>query len=80
MSSTLDRTVKECYSEAEAAEAVGISIARLHQLLDRYIFTGGNRRPATIEFTASDLLLLAYWNNHAARSSRGRVISMPRRH
>ena len=79
MWSTLNPMVKEIYSEAEAAEAVGISVARLHELLDRYVFTGGNQRPEAIEFTPSDLLLLGYWNNHAARPSHGRVISMPGR-
>lgn len=79
MSSSLNPTVKEFYSESEAAEAVGISIARLHELLDRYVFTGGSQRPESIEFTASDLLLLGYWNTHTAQPSRGRVIPMPRR-
>ena len=54
----LKRSTKELYSEAEAAAALGISISRLHQLLDQYIFTNGNRRPEAIQFTASDLLLL----------------------
>jgi hypothetical protein len=79
MSSMPSTTGKEFYSETEAAEAVGISVARLHELLDRYVFTGGNQRPTSIEFTASDLLLLGYWNSQAAQPSRGRVIPMPRR-
>jgi len=38
--SNLNRPANELYSEMEAAAAVGISIARLHELLDKYVFTG----------------------------------------
>ncbi len=77
--SGLNRFSRELYSEAEAAAMLGISIARLHELLDRYVFTGDNRRPAAIDFTSSDLLLLAYWNNSDERPTANNVIPMPKR-
>lgn len=70
---------KDFYSEAEAAAALGISTARLHELLDQYIFTNGTLRPACIQFTASDLLLLNYWSNDSKRSGKHEVITMPKR-
>ena len=75
--SKLKRTSQELYSEMEAAAALGISIARLHELLDQYVFTGGNMRPAAIEFTSSDLLLLGYWNSSAERLP-AKILSMPK--
>ncbi len=63
---TLSRPVtQDYYSETEAARALGITIARLHQLLDRYVFNVGTSRPPNIEFTGSDLLLLSYWNRES---------------
>ena len=73
------RSTKELYSEAEAAVALGISVSRLHELLDQYIFTNGNRRPDAIQFTASDLLLLSYWSNDSKRTVTHEVITMPKR-
>lgn len=70
------RLVHNSYSESEAAAALGITISRLHQLLDQHIFTDGNQRPNFIEFTASDLLLLRYWSQEARPSE---VIEMPKR-
>jgi hypothetical protein len=73
----LKRTSQDLYSEAEAAAALQISIARLHELLDQYVFTGGNVRPAAIEFTSSDLLLLGYWNSSSERP-QAKILSMPK--
>lgn len=79
----LIRMAKDSYSEIEAAGAIGISVTRLHALLDRYVFTGAHRRPQTIEFTSSDLLLLSYWESHGKHGpDRGadndpKVIAMP---
>jgi hypothetical protein len=70
---------KESFTEAEAAAALSITIARLHELLDQHIFTEGRKRPPSIEFTASDLLLLNYWNHDSKRSGSGEVIQMPKR-
>ena len=77
--SNLKSSSPELYSEAEAAVALGISISRLHELLDRYVFTGDNKRPQPIDFTASDLLLLGYWNNLHAQPAGNNVIRMPKR-
>ena len=64
---TLRKVVtKDYYSEAEAAHSLGISIARLHQLLDEYVFTVGSPRPPNIEFTSAELLLISYWNKESA--------------
>jgi hypothetical protein len=64
---TLAKAVtKDHYSEAEAARVLGISIARLHQLLDQYVFNVGSVRPPDIEFTSSELLLLSYWSKESS--------------
>lgn len=72
-------SAKDSYSEAEAAAALGINLTRLHQLLDQYIFTNGNSRPAALQFTASDLLLLSYWSKDSKRPVSHEVITMPKR-
>ena len=81
MTMTLPKPVsKDCFSEADAAKTLGITIARLHQILDQFVFNEGTRRPANIEFAASDLLLLAYWSRESRNSSEpkppGNVISI----
>lgn len=79
--SNVNRTSQELYSESDAAAALDISLSRLHELLDKYVFTPGNTRPASIDFTSSDLLLLGYWNNLARPHERAsKVIPMPKRH
>lgn len=74
-----DRPLKDHFSEAEAAAALGISITRLHQLLDQYIFTGGSKRPEWLEFNSNDLLLLSYWNKGEKSSPGKKVLQMPKR-
>jgi hypothetical protein len=64
----LKAVTNDFYTEAEAAHLLGISIARLHQLLDEYVFNVGPPRPPNIEFTSSELLLLSYWNKESPRS------------
>ncbi len=75
----LKRSTNELYNEAEAAAALGITIARLHELLDEYIFTNGTVRPQAIHFTSSDLLLLSYWSGDSKRQTARDVITMPKR-
>jgi hypothetical protein len=75
----LKRSTQELYSESEAAAALGISVSRLYQLLDQYIFTNGIQRPEAIQFTASDLLLLSYWSQDNQRSPCREVLTMPKR-
>lgn len=67
---------KEFYSEAEAAAMLGISISRLHMLLDENVFNNGSRRPANLALLASDLVLLGFWNKSRQNS---KVLRMPRR-
>jgi hypothetical protein len=67
---------KELYSEAEAAAALNISIAELHELLDEHIFTDGAPRPERVEFRCSDLVLLGFWSHSAPVN---KVVRMPRR-
>lgn len=62
---------KDYYSEIEAAQALGITPARLHYLLDRYIFNDGSRRPQNLEFTSIELILLSYWNKESRASGDG---------
>jgi len=76
----LKRPPQEIYTEAEAADALEISIDRLHQLLDKHLFAGEDSRPESIEFTSTDLLLLSYWNTIGKKSpSDPKVLHMPRR-
>jgi hypothetical protein len=75
----LKRSANEMYSEVEAAVALGISVGRLHELLDQYIFTNGNQRPQALQFTSGDLLLLSYWNNDTSPPTTHEVITMPKR-
>ena len=66
------------YDEKEAAATMGITVARLHEVLDQHIFTAGNKRPQGLQFTANDLLLLGYWCN-SERTVMHEVITMPKR-
>jgi len=75
----LKRSGNQLYTEAEAATALGISVARLHQLLDEHIFTKDSQRPSSIQFTSSDLLLLSYWSQETKRPVKHEVIAMPKR-
>ena len=75
-----DRPFKESYTEAEAAAALNITIARLHQILDQHIFTRGSLRPESVEFTSTDLLLLSFWSkNGKSIPATRRVLQMPKR-
>lgn len=74
-----NRTLKQYYTEAEAAQALGISLERLYHLLDQYVFNEGGPRPSDIEFADSDLLLLNYWNqgsDSVVSKKRGTLIQM----
>ncbi|MBV9608127.1 MAG: hypothetical protein JO187_01095 [Acidobacteria bacterium] len=67
---------KDYYSEAEAAATLGISISRLHMLLDHNVFNNGMHRPADLMLRASDLIVLGFWNkSHQA----ARILEMPKR-
>jgi hypothetical protein len=67
---------KQFYTEAEAAQALGVSVARLHRLLDDHVFNDGSSRPAEVTFEAADLLLLGFWHRSTPNP---KVVRMPRR-
>ena len=67
---------KENYTELEAAEALGISLARLYLLLDENVFNDGTPRPERLTFRASDLVLLGFWHR---TSPNPKVVRMPHR-
>lgn len=70
----------ELYSESQAAELLGITVARLHQLLDENIFNDGTPRPADLDFTTGELLLINFWHLAPRKPKRaGRLIQWPRR-
>lgn len=56
------RPEKEFLTEVEAATSLGISLQRLHELLDVHIFNDGSARPTGLTFRASDLILLKFWD------------------
>lgn len=66
----------ESYSESEAVNLLGISIARLHQLLDEHFFNDGTKRPRDLKLRYADLVLLAFWEKS---TESPKVIRMPRR-
>ncbi len=71
-----NKPTKEFFSEIEAAEALGISITRLHVLLDEHVFNDGGDRPTEVKFRASDLVLLEFWDRSTPNP---KVVRMPRR-
>lgn len=76
VSSTSDRMFKDSYSEAEAAVFLGISVSRLHMLLDEYVFNDGTPRPSDMVLQSSDLVLLRFWHRSTPNP---KVLRMPRR-
>jgi hypothetical protein len=70
------KSVKECYSEAEAANYLNISVERLHSLLDQHIFNDGSARPYDLTFCEADLVLLGFWMKS---QENPKVLRMPRR-
>jgi hypothetical protein len=69
------RPDKEFYTEQEAAEALGISLQRLHSLLDQKVFHDGLQRPVQLNFMQTDLVLLSIWH----REEPANLVRMPRR-
>jgi hypothetical protein len=68
------QTAKNYYSEAEAAQTLGISVTRLHMILDEHVFNDGSHRPAQVTFQSSDLVLLSFWHRSTANP---KVVRMP---
>ena len=64
------------YTETEAAGILGISIDRLHRLLDDNIFNDGTPRPPELKLRSADLILLEFWDRSTGNP---KIIRMPRR-
>lgn len=71
----VDKPFKQYYTEAEAALILGVSLTRLHIILDEHIFNDGSERPDNLTLQASDLVLLRYWHRSTPNP---KVIRMPR--
>jgi hypothetical protein len=71
---TLRKPTNQYYSEAEAARSLCITLEALHQILDEHVFNDEHARPAVLEFTHAELLLLSVW---AEPVRGGNVVSMP---
>jgi hypothetical protein len=73
---TLKKPMNQYYNETEAAHSLCISVAALHALLDKHIFNAEHPRPAVLDFSHAELLLLSVW----AEPKRGcNVLAMPLR-
>jgi hypothetical protein len=68
------RKTVELYTEQEAADLLGITLGRLHKLVDEHFFDDGSERPAELTFTNSELVLLDFWRHS---ESNPKVIRMP---
>ena len=71
-----EMTPEVFFTEIEASDRLGISVERLHRVLDENIFNNGERRPADCLFRSSDLLLIAFWLRNEITA---KVLPMPRR-
>ena len=67
---------KDVWDEIEASQALGISLPRLHSLLDEHVFTVAHPRPEGCVFRSSDLVLLEFW---LRSEPNPKVVRMPRR-
>jgi hypothetical protein len=71
-----EKLLPEFYSETEAAGLLGISVERLHKLLDEHIFNDGTKRPRDLQLRYADIVLLAFWHRS---TENPKVLRMPRR-
>jgi len=71
---TLRKPMKLYYSETEAARSLCISLDALHAILDEHVFTAEHPRPATLDFTHTELLLLSVW---AVPEHSDNLLAMP---
>ena len=66
----------EFFTEREAADLLGITIERLHFLLDENVFNDGSKRPMDLELHRSDIVLLQFWDRS---TENPKIVRMPRR-
>jgi hypothetical protein len=71
-----NRLQPDDYTENEAAGILGISVDRLHRLLDENIFNDGTPRPPELRLRSSDLVLLEFWDRSTGNP---KIFRMPRR-
>jgi hypothetical protein len=72
--SNRNRREPDTYTEAEAAHRLGISVDRLHKLLDENVFNDGSKRPSDVQLQGNDLILLEFWNRS---TENPKVVRMP---
>ena len=60
--STTFKPEKMNFTEGEVAQQLGISVERLHQLLDLNVFNDGGEKPPRITFRPQDLVMLGIWD------------------
>ena len=70
------RKSADLYSEREAADLLGISVSRLHGILDRHVFNNGTIRPEGLTFKHPELVLLEFWRRSEPNP---KVVRMPKR-
>jgi hypothetical protein len=76
MLTVISAAEQDFFTEQEAADLLGITLERVHFLLDENIFNDGSKRPKHLELHRSDIVLLQFWD----RSTENlKVVRMPRR-
>lgn len=66
----------EFFTEQEAADLLGITLERLHFLLDKNVFNDGSKRPNELELHRSDIVLVQFWDRS---TENPKIVRMPRR-
>jgi hypothetical protein len=72
----ISATEDEFFTEQEAADLLGITLERLHFLLDENVFNDGSKRPNDLELHRSDIVLLGFWDRS---TENPKIVRMPRR-
>jgi len=60
--STSFKPEKMDFTEEEVAQQLGISVERLHALLDLNVFNDGSEKPEKINFRPQDLVMIGIWH------------------
>lgn len=67
---------KEYFTEAEVSKLLGISLERLHGLLDQNIFFDGMQKPSPLYFRPADVVMIEIWHRNTQPLN---VLNMPHR-
>jgi hypothetical protein len=73
--STTVKPEKMDFTEEEVAQQLGISLERLHALLDVNVFNDGSEKPEKISFRPQDLVMISMWH----KTTPENLLSMRRR-